>query len=199
MAKRFTAGDPRLTAMEQLARDPSASLDDEARMDAALRPRQGLCRPRPAGGCAAPSDRGQCRSNAKKSNMTKLTTLTQFDRIKEMMTRELIESQIRPWRRLGSAGVHPRHAALRVHLDRADPGEPSRRVRRRRASNFSEAVAGFCGGQARAAVPFTEVVPDMPAERLGELGADYLDSVRNLAPRRGALPTRCLPTSVGPA
>jgi len=181
MAKRFTAGDPRLTAMEQLACDPSASLDDEARMDLNF----ALGKAYADLGRQADALRHLIEANAVKRKKIKYdepAALTQFERIKETMTRQLIECKsghgaasdlpvfILGMPRSGSTLIEQ---ILASHPAVFGAGE---------LSHFSEAVAGVCGGKARAAAPFTEVVPDMPAERLGELGRNYLDSVRNLAP-----------------
>src|SRR6185437_5316895 len=108
-------------------------------------------------------------------------TLAQFDRIKEVMTGELL-------RRKSGAGVRsglplfilgmPRSGTtlieqiLASHPDVFGAGE---------LDNFSRIVNGYCSVSGRQ-VPYTEIVPAMPGEQLGEVGARYLESVRALAP-----------------
>jgi tetratricopeptide (TPR) repeat protein len=182
LTKRFTTGDPHLAAMEQLALDPAASPDDEGRMELNF----GLGKAYADLDRQADALRHLIDANAVKRKKIKYdepTALAQFQRIKETMTRELIA------RKSGHGAVSdvpvfilgmPRSGStlieqiLASHPQVLGGGE---------LPNFGQAVARVCGGEAGTPARFTEVVPDMPGERLGEIGARYLDSVGRLGPK----------------
>jgi tetratricopeptide (TPR) repeat protein len=180
MSKRFAAGDAQLPVMEELARN-DAALGDGQRME--LHYALGK----------AYADLGQphialphlVEANAIKRGKIKYdeaSMLGQLERIKAVMTRELIERKsghgvasdvpvfIVGMPRSGSTLIEQ---ILASHPDVFGAGE---------VPYFGQAVASLCSA-AGAAAPYTEIVPDMPGERLGELGAQYLESVRTLAPQ----------------
>ena len=177
MSGRVTPGDARLQAMEQLGRD--ASLGEGQRM--ALQYALGK----------AYADLGRredaigelIEANAIKHAKIKYdekTTLAQLDRIKQVFTRELMRRKaghgaasdapvfIVGMPRSGSTLIEQ---ILASHPDVFGAGE---------LGNFSETVTRFC--RPALSVNFADVMADLPAEQLRELGARYLDSVRVLAP-----------------
>jgi tetratricopeptide (TPR) repeat protein len=179
MAKRFSEGDLQLEAMEALVRDP-LPLDSEHRMElhfALGKAYADLHRQEDA-------LRHLIEANAIKRGKIKYDeadTLAQFDRISEMMTLELMQ-------RKSGAGVRsdlpifilgmPRSGTtlieqiLASHPDVFGAGE---------LGNFSRIASSYCGSSGKQ-VLYTEIVPGMPAEQLGEIGARYLESVRALSP-----------------
>jgi tetratricopeptide (TPR) repeat protein len=180
MSKRFAAGDVQLPVMEELARN-AAALGDGQRMElhyALGKAYADLGRPH----IALPH---LVEANAIKRGKIKYdeaSMLGQLERIKAVMTRELIERKsghgvasdlpvfIVGMPRSGSTLIEQ---ILASHPGVFGAGE---------VPNFGQTVASLCSS-ADAAVPYTEIVPDMPGERLGELGARYLESVRTLAPQ----------------
>jgi tetratricopeptide (TPR) repeat protein len=180
MSKRFAAGDAQLPVMDELARN-AAALGDGQRMElhyALGKAYADLGRPEIA-------LHHLVEANAVKRGKIKYdeaAVLDQLERIKAVMTRELIERKsghgaasdvpvfIVGMPRSGSTLIEQ---ILASHPDVFAGGE---------LPNFGQTVASLCGSPG-AAVPYTEIVPEMPVERLGELGARYLDSVRTLAPQ----------------
>jgi tetratricopeptide (TPR) repeat protein len=190
MATRHSAGDAHLQAMEELARDMT-SLDDSQRMELHF-----------ALGKAYTDieRRSEALSHFIEANAIKRrqitysepTSLMQIERIKAVMTRDLLE------RKAGSGAVSelpifivgmPRSGStlieqiLASHPAVFGAGE---------VGNFAETVARFCGASMAPAL-FTEIIPDMAVERLAELGASYLDSLRKLAPEAGRITDKMLP------
>lgn len=179
MAKRFAAGDAQLAAMEQLARDPAASLDDEGRMELNF----GLGKAYADLGRQAEALRHLIEANAAKRKKIKYdepAALAQFTRIKEAMTPELIERKsghgvisevpvfILGMPRSGSTLIEQ---ILASHPAVFGAGE---------LGNFSQAVASLRDG-AEHPKRLTELIPDLSPEQLAEIGRHYLDSVRSLS------------------
>jgi len=179
MSKRFTAGDPQLHAMEELGRDATA-LDEDQGME--LHYALGKA-------CADLDRREEALSHLREANTIKRRKITydeaavlaQLGRVKQVMTRELME-------RKAGYGVASDLPVFIVGMPRSG----STLIEQILAShpavfgggelpNFGQTVADLCE-PAITVAQFTELVPDLPGERLGEIGARYLDSVRALAP-----------------
>jgi tetratricopeptide (TPR) repeat protein len=180
MSKRFTAGDAQLQAMEKLARDAAAALDGDQRMElhyALGKAYADLGRREEA--LSQLRDANAIRR--RKIKYDEAAVLAQLDRVKEVMTRELLERKagygaasdlpvfIVGMPRSGSTLIEQ---ILASHPAVFGGGE---------LPNFGQTMADLCH-PAIAPAQFTELVPDLPGERLGEIGARYLDSVRALAP-----------------
>jgi tetratricopeptide (TPR) repeat protein len=179
LTKRFTSGDARLQSIEELARD-LASLRENQRME--LHFTLGK----------AYADLGRrddalhhlIEANAIKRRQIEYdeaATLAQLARIKEVMTRELMA-------RKSGHGVPSESPIFILGMPRSG----STLIEQILASHpavfgagelpdFGQQVASL-RGPAPAPTPFTDIIADLEAERLGELGARYLDSVRPLAP-----------------
>jgi tetratricopeptide (TPR) repeat protein len=179
MARRFVPGDSRLQAMEELGRNPSLRESQRMTLQFAL------------GKAYADLGRREdalhhlIEANAIKRGKIKYdekAALAQLDRIKEVFTRDLMRRKaghgapsdvpvfILGMPRSGSTLIEQ---ILASHPDVFGAGE---------LGTLGEMVVLFC----RSTTPptrFTEIVVDMPPERLGELGARYVDSVRALAPK----------------
>ena len=189
MSKRFAAGDAQLPVMEELARN-AAALGDDQRMELryALGKAYGdLGRPK----IALPHLLEASAIKRAKIKYDEAAVLGELERIKAVMTRELIERKsgygvasdvpvfIVGMPRSGSTLIEQ---ILASHPDVFGAGE---------VPNFGQAVTSLCSS-AGAVAPYTEVVPDMPGERLGELGARYLESVRPLAPQARRITNKLL-------
>jgi tetratricopeptide (TPR) repeat protein len=189
MSKRFAAGDAQLPVMEELARN-AAALGDDQRMELhyALGKAYGdLGRPE----IALPHLLEASAIKRAKIKYDEAAVLGELERIKSVMTRDLIERKsghgvasdvpvfIVGMPRSGSTLIEQ---ILASHPDVFGAGE---------VPNFGQAVTGL-RSSAGAAAPYTEIVPDMPGERLGELGARYLESVRPLAPQAGRITNKLL-------
>lgn len=179
VSRRYAAGDAHLQAMEQLARD-MASLEDGQRMELHFA----------LGKAYTDIDRRQealchlIEANAIKRRQIQYdetAALAQIERIKQVMTRDLLR------RRFGQGA----DSGLPVFI-LGMPRSGSTLIEQILAShpavfgagelgNFGAAVADLAG-PAAAPASFIDIVPDMPGERLAELGTRYLDSVRALAP-----------------
>jgi tetratricopeptide (TPR) repeat protein len=179
MSGRFTPGDSRLQAMEELRCDASLSESQRMGLQYALgKAYADLGRPE----IALPHLVEASAIKRSKIKYDEAAVLGQLEHIKAVMTRELIEHKsgygfasdvpvfIVGMPRSGSTLIEQ---ILASHPDVFGAGE---------LPNFGQAVASLCSS-AGAAVPYTEIIPDMAGERLGELGARYIESVRTLAPQ----------------
>ena len=180
MSKRFAAGDPQLQVLEELERN-AAALGDSQLMElhyACGKAYADLGRPEIALSHLVEA------SAIKRSKIKydEAAWLGQLEHVKAVMTRELIERKsgygfasdvsvfIVGMPRSGSTLIEQ---ILASHPDVFGAGE---------LPNFGQQLASLCSS-AGAAGPYTEIIPDMAGERLGELGARYIESVRALAPQ----------------
>jgi len=177
--KRFTAGDPQLAAMEELARD-GASLPEEGRRQLLFALGKAL------------ADLGQhersfgylVEGNALKRQQTgydEAQVLGEFERIRAVFGPELMDQRrgfghpspipvfILGMPRSGTTLVEQ---ILASHSKVFGAGE---------LLDFERAVGGL-SGQDGTPAPFPEVVPLLSAEQLRQLGARYLEGVTPNAP-----------------
>ena len=179
MTKRFSEGDPQIEAMEELARD-ALPLDSEHRMElhfALGKAYADLHRQEDA-------LRHLIEANAIKRGKIKYEeadTLAQFDRIKEVMTGELMQ-------RKSGAGVRSDLPIFILGMPRTGTTLIEQILASHPAvfgagelGNFSRIVSSYCNTSGKQ-VLYTEIVPGMPGEQLDEVGARYLESVRALSP-----------------
>lgn len=179
MSKRFVADDPQLQAMQALARDPGG-LGDEQRMELHFA----------LGKAYADLGRQQealqelIEANAIKRGKIKYDearTLADFDHIRQVMTRELMQRKSgagapgdMPVFIIGMprSGTTLIEQVLASHPDVHGAGE---------LDDFSRLVAGYCGPPGQR-VLYAEIVPGMTAALQGELGKRYLQAARARAP-----------------
>ena len=133
------AGDPHLAAMEDLAKDGAGlAVADRAALLFALG--------------KALSDTGEHRrafahyleANALRRGATaynEAATIGRLDRVRAVFSAELMRAREGLGDPSASADLHHRHAAVRIDLGRADPGEPPAGLRRRGTHGFSQCGA----------------------------------------------------------
>jgi len=179
MSKRFSAHDPQLVAMEALARD-AGSLGDEQRMELHF----ALGKAYADLGRQQDALRQLVAANAIKRARIKYDearTLADFDRIRKVMTRELMRDRSgggapgdAPVFILGMprSGTTLIEQVLASHPDVHGAGE---------LEAFSQLVASYCGPPGKRLL-YAEIVPGMTAAGQAELGARYLQAVLPRAP-----------------
>jgi tetratricopeptide (TPR) repeat protein len=182
MSKRFAADDPQLRVMEELA-GAMSSLDEHDRMELQF----ALGKAYADLGRQEEALRHLIGANALKRKHLKYdatTVLGQINRIAEIFTSEFIREKsgrgqpsdlpvfIVGMPRSGSTLIEQ---ILASHPAVFGGGE---------LPNFGQAASSLCGIPAAmpSAESLVESLADLPAERLGEVGARYLDSVGALAP-----------------
>jgi tetratricopeptide (TPR) repeat protein len=178
MSKRFAAGDPQLPVMEELA-GGMTSLDEQDQMELQF----ALGKAYADLGRQEEALRHLIGANALKRKRLKYdptVALGQINRIREIFTAEFIREKsgrgqasdlpvfIVGMPRSGSTLIEQ---ILASHPAVFGAGE---------LPNFGQAASSLCG--IPAAMPSTESLAELPSERMGELGARYLDSVGALAP-----------------
>jgi len=178
MSKRFNAGDSQLPVMEELAGD-MISLDETEQMELHF----ALGKAYADLGRLEEAFRHLAVANAVKRKRLRYdatVALDQLNRIRKVFTPQFIQQKsgrgqcsdlpvfIVGMPRSGSTLIEQ---ILASHPAVYGAGE---------LPKFGQAASGLCG--ISAATPSAEGLADLPAERFGELGARYLDSLGVLAP-----------------